>query len=154
MLEDLEQELQKVGLETNDSKFQYVFGPHTEEMKSGVQGLPGTDQRDAGMVILGRLIRGHTFPDDIQDLRWKKAKGWGRYHAYKRILKHQGTASESSSTSSSTSGDTDDTNDDANAARPTSTGATRVTAPWHHRKSGSNEESDGWIGDAFPAVID
>ena len=27
-------------------------------------------------------------PDDVADLRVKKAKGWGRYHAYKKILRH------------------------------------------------------------------
>ena len=88
MLEDLQEALKQVGLETNEDKFQYIYGPMEEWMRRGTEILPGTDQSEKGMIVLGRLLRGGSVPDDIEDLRMKKAKGWGRYHAYKKILKH------------------------------------------------------------------
>ena len=87
-LRDLAEALHRVGLAMNDSKFQYIYGPDRDMMRYSVRGLPGSDQSKDGMVILGRMILGHNLPDDVQDLRWKKAKGWGRYHAYKKILRH------------------------------------------------------------------
>ena len=88
MLSDLQEALAEVGLETNAAKFQYVYGPLDRSMGKSVQVLPGTDQSEQGMVVLGRSLRGGSLPDDLHDLRQKKAKGWGRYHAYKRILRH------------------------------------------------------------------
>ena len=88
MLGDLQDALRLVGLETNEAKFQYIYGPMEEWMRKGAKILPGTDQSEKGMIVLGRLLRGGSVPDDIEDLRMKKAKGWGRYHAYKKILKH------------------------------------------------------------------
>ena len=78
MLSDLQQALATVGLETNASKFQYIYGPQDPLMSRTVQGLPGTDQSEKGMEVLGRTIRGGSLPDDVHDLHLKKAKGWGR----------------------------------------------------------------------------
>ena len=88
MLADLQEALALVGLETNESKFQFVYGPMEEWMRRETKILPGTDQSEKGMIVLGRLLKGGTITEDIDDLRMKKAKGWGRYHAYKKILRH------------------------------------------------------------------
>ena len=88
MLSDLQEELKGVGLETNEAKFQFIYGPMEEWMRKTAEILPGTDQSEKGMIVLGRLLKGGTIPDDLDDLRMKKAKGWGRYHAYKKILRH------------------------------------------------------------------
>ena len=75
MLKDLEGALHQVGLAMNDSKFQYVYGPNTEMMQHSVQGLPGSDQSEAGMVILGRMILGHNLSDDLRTYGGRRLKG-------------------------------------------------------------------------------
>ena len=88
MLGDLQDALRDVGLETNEAKFQFIYGPMEDWMRKATKILPGTDQSKEGVIVLGRLLKGGSMPDDIDDLRMKKAKGWGRYHAYKKILRH------------------------------------------------------------------
>ena len=58
MLGDLQDALRVVGLETNEAKFQFIYGPMEDWMRRATKILPGTDQSEQGMIVLGRLLKG------------------------------------------------------------------------------------------------
>ena len=91
MLDDLREVFTNLGLEFNEQKLAYVFGPDNAEMRATVSALPGQDMSAKGLKILGRLICGHDLGDDYLDLRQKQAKAWNQYHLYRPLLHSHAT---------------------------------------------------------------
>ena len=80
MLRELRPRLQHIGLELNPAKTSYITTSPALATK-----LPGTNENDQGMRILGRIFR--LKENTSQDIKAKIGTAWGKYTKIRHILK-------------------------------------------------------------------